>query len=55
MHGPVSTTGSNPTWYLLIGPYVFDGERFVWPTTETTDFRTGISTDGEWQFFVAGD
>ena len=40
---------------LLIGPYVFDGERFVWPSTETTDFRTGISTDGEWQFFVAGD
>jgi len=40
---------------LLIGPYVFDGERLVWPTTETTDFRTGISTDGEWQFFVAGD
>jgi len=40
---------------LLVGRYVFDGERFVWPSTDTVDWRTGIGTAGDWQFFVAGD
>lgn len=40
---------------LLVGRYVFDGERFVWPTTDTAGWRTGIGTAGDWQFFVAGD
>lgn len=40
---------------LLIGPYEFDGARFVWPSTKTVDYRTGIDTDGNWRFFVAGD
>ena len=40
---------------LLIGPYEFDGTRFVWPSTNTTEYRAGIDTDGNWLFFVAGD
>jgi hypothetical protein len=40
---------------LLIGPYEFDGARFVWPSTDTTEYRTGIDRDGNWLFFVAGD
>ena len=41
---------------LLIGPFVIapDGS-YVFPTDETTDWRTGIGTAGDWQFFVAGD
>jgi hypothetical protein len=40
---------------LLIGAYELDGPRFVWPSTDTTDYRTGIDTGGNWLFFVAGD